>query len=80
VPGGFAASGSLTNETFSGPVVWLSADGSEWSPVSVPSQRPGSTFDVAPYGDDLVVTMSGRTGQPVSIVRDIEKVISDNAR
>ena len=76
VSGGFAASGSLVNDDFSGPVVWLSADGKDWSPVSVPSVRSGATLAVAAYGDDLVVTMGGRTGHPVSIVRDIAKVIS----
>lgn len=75
VDGGFAASGSLTDESFSGPVVWLSADGTDWKSVSIPSYRPGSTTAVAPYGDDLVVMMGARTGHPVSIVRDIAKII-----
>ena len=80
VPGGFAASGSVASDSFTGPVVWLSADGADWSPVSIPSYKTGSTTEVAPYGDDLLVTMSARTGHPVSIVRDIKTVIADNAK
>lgn len=75
VDGGFAASGSLQNEEFDGPVVWLSAEGKDWEPVSIPSYRSGATTAVAPYGDDLVVMMGARTGHPVSIVRDIAAVI-----
>lgn len=77
VPGGFAASGSLFNDSFSGPVAWLSADGTDWSPVSIPSYTAGSTRSVAPYGDDLIVTMDSRVGHPVSIIRDIKKAIAD---
>jgi hypothetical protein len=78
VPGGFAASGSLTDASFSGPVAWLSADGVDWAPLAIPSYGPGATLEVAPYGDDLIVTMSPRVGHPVSIIRDIEKAIADN--
>lgn len=76
VDGGFAASGSLVDSGFAGPVVWLSEGGKDWSPVSVSSYRQGSTIAVAAYGKDLVVVMGGQTGHPVSIVRDIAKVIS----
>lgn len=79
VPGGFAASGSLLNASFSGPVVWLSTDGVDWTALAIPSFAPGSTYEVAPYGDDLLVTMSSRIGHPVSIVRGIEKVVADTA-
>lgn len=78
VPGGFAAPGSLTNDEFSGPVVWLSPNGTDWFPVTIESFAPGATSNVAPYGDDLIVTMSSRTGHPVSIIRNIEKIIDDN--
>lgn len=80
VPGGFAASGSLTTESFTGPVVWISADGVAWSPLAIPSFRDGSTIAVAPYGDDLLVTMHPRVGHPVSIIRDIERTIADYTR
>jgi hypothetical protein len=78
VPGGFAASGSLTNANFSGPVAWLSANGTDWSPLAIPSFGEGPTWEVAPSGDDLIVTMSARAGHPVMIIRDIERVIADH--
>lgn len=77
VEGGFAASGSVTGTDFSGPVVWLSQTGTAWSPVSIPSLSPGSTTSVAPVGEDLVVAMSGRIGDPVTIIRGIAGVIAD---
>lgn len=77
VQGGFAASGSWSTDEFDGPVVWLSADGNEWHPVAIPSRRPGETTSVAPLGDHLLVTMSGRIGAPLSLVRDIERVIAN---
>lgn len=78
VAGGYAASGQLVDGNYSAPVVWLSADGAAWSPISIPSSRPGSTTAVAPLGDDLVVTKSGRIGDPAVLVRDIAKVIEQN--
>jgi len=77
VDGGFVASGSVDSEDYTGPVVWLSKSGTEWSPVSIASYRTGSTTGVEPLGDDLIVTMSGRIGSPVSIIRDIATVIAD---
>lgn len=78
VPGGFAASGSWSRDEFSGPVVWLSADGVEWSAISVDSNRSGATSRVAAFGDDLLVTMPSQIGHPVSVIRDIEKVIDEH--
>ena len=77
VEGGFAASGSVTGQDFSGPVVWLSKTGTEWAPVSIPSHAAGSTTVVRPVGDDLLVAMSGRIGDPVTIVRTIADVIAE---
>ncbi|CAN5315302.1 hypothetical protein BH10ACT7_BH10ACT7_14180 [soil metagenome] len=78
VAGGYAASGQLVDGNYSTPVVWLSADGAAWAPVSIPSSLPGSTTAVAPLGDDLVVTKSGRIGDPAVLVRDIATVIEQN--
>lgn len=78
VAGGYAASGQFVDGNFSSPVIWLSADGATWSPVTIPSSSPGSTSAVAPLGDDLVVTKSGRIGDPAVLVRDIAKVIEAN--
>lgn len=80
VEGGFSASGSVAGQDFSGPVVWLSKSGTDWTPVSIPSRDSGSTSNVAPVGDDLVVTMSGRIGDPVTIIRDIAKVIGEKGK
>lgn len=77
VEGGFAASGSVTGADYSGPVVWLSKTGTSWEPVSIPSHDSGSTTTVSPVGDDLVVAMSGRIGDPLTVIRDIKKVISE---
>ncbi len=79
VTGGFVASGSVDSQDFSGPVVWLSKTGAEWAPVSIASYRNGSTEEVAAWGDDLIVTMSGVIGSPVSLIRDIESVIANQA-
>lgn len=77
VPGGFAASGIWNDDTHSQPVVWLSPDGVDWTPVAVPSLDVGVTTGVAVLGDDLLVTMPPSVGSPIVIVRDIEQVIAD---
>jgi len=79
VEGGFAASGSVDGDDYSGPVVWLSTTGAEWTSVAIPSFDAGSTTRVAPAGDDLLVVMSGRIGEPLTVVRNIAEVIKDKA-
>jgi len=79
VEGGFAASGSVDSDDYSGPVVWLSTTGAEWTSVAIPSLDAGSTTKVAPVGDDLLVVMSGRIGDPLAVVRNIAEVIKDKA-
>ena len=75
VAGGFAAAGSWSNDSTAGAVVWLSRDGISWKPVAIPSRNSGSTSMVATHGDDLLVTMSARTGDPILVIRDIENAI-----
>ncbi len=75
VPGGFAAAGSWSNDTTAGAVVWLSKDGIEWKPVAVPSQNMGSTALLAAYGDDLLITMSAKSGNPLLVLRDVKDAI-----
>lgn len=77
VPGGFAAAGSWSNDTTAGAVVWLSRDGIQWKPVSIPSRNPDSTNLVTAYDGDLLVAMSAVSGDPLLVVRDIEKVIDE---
>ncbi|HEU4848964.1 MAG TPA: hypothetical protein VFS93_00985 [Terrimesophilobacter sp.] len=77
VPGGFAAAGSWANDTTAGAVVWLSRDGIRWTPVSIPSRNPDSTNLVAAYGGDLLVALPAISGDPLLVVRDIEKVIDE---
>lgn len=77
VPGGFAASGSWSNDTTAGAVVWLSRDGVDWEPVAVPSQNQGSTGLLAAYGGDLLVSMSATSGNPLLVIRDVEAAIDD---
>lgn len=75
VDGGYAASGQLVDGNLMTPVVWLSADGRDWKPVTIPSTKAGATTSVAPYGAHLIVTMSGRIGDPAVVVRDIATLI-----
>lgn len=77
VPGGFAAAGSWANDTTAGAVVWLSRDGIEWKPVAIPSRNSASTGLVAAFEDDLLVTLPATSGDPVLVIRDIEKVIDE---
>lgn len=77
VPGGFAAAGSWANDTTAGAVVWLSRDGIQWTPVSIPSRNPDSTNLVTAFDGDLLVAMPAVSGDPLLVVRDIEKVIDE---
>jgi hypothetical protein len=77
VPGGFAAAGSWSNDTTAGAVVWLSRDGIEWEPVAIPSRNSASTGLVAAFEGDLLVTLPATSGDPILVVRDIEKVIDE---
>lgn len=76
VPGGFAAAGRFASEEASGPAVWLSADGRNWTARAVPSVTDGATLLVLPHGQDLVVTMGSDLGEPVQLVRGIAEVIA----
>lgn len=76
VEGGFVAAGSYSAGEVSGPAVWLSRDGATWTPALVPSARPGSVDEVAPWGDALLIAQSGRIGAPLLRVSDIADVIA----
>ncbi|TQL47576.1 hypothetical protein FB562_0641 [Homoserinimonas aerilata] len=80
VDGGFVASGGWARGNASRPVVWVSADGAEWTPLAVPSTHAGATGIVTASGDDLLVSMSARTGHPLLAIRDIADVIAAATR
>ncbi|WP_156959781.1 hypothetical protein [Nocardia sp. BMG51109] len=77
VPGGFAATGSWSDRTHTGPALWLSADGITWTPRRVPSVQNGSTTTVSVLGDDLLVTMDPLIGDPVMLIRHSARVVAD---
>ncbi len=80
VDGGFAAAGRWHNATYSGPVVWLSADGVTWKPLTVASVDDASTTLVAAQGKDLVIGMDPADGPPLSRLANVSRVIAANAK
>ncbi|WP_127129513.1 hypothetical protein [Georgenia sp. SYP-B2076] len=56
VPGGYVATGAVTTADFTGPVLWLSADGEEWDWIKIPSQSPTDWAQVHLAGEGLLVT------------------------
>ncbi len=77
VSGGFVAAGRWSNDTTTGPVVWLSRDGTSWKPIAVPSLNTWSSTKVTAEGKDILVGMSYTSGNPLIVIRDIKKVIND---
>lgn len=60
VPGGYLATGAIRTSTYSGPVLWLSADGTTWTWIPVPAAQPDPSVHVGVDGADLIVA-SGAT-------------------
>lgn len=75
VPGGLAATGSVETEEWSGPVLWLSQDGSTWWWSRVPSTQPDVSA-VYPSGDGVVVAADGPGGMRAWRVSDTGGLIA----
>ena len=56
VDDGFAAAGRVENETYTGPVLWFSADGTTWKWVRIPTATRSADVKISPIGGDLLVT------------------------
>ena len=76
VPGGYAATGRLDTRTYAGPVIWLSADGSRWSWVPLPTARPSPSLLVGASGQDLIVLSSDTNISQAWRIPDITSVIA----
>lgn len=76
VPGGFAAFGQRQDGNRREPTVWLSSDGSGWSPVALPDERFARPDDVMLWGRRLVVTTTGESGPQVYVLENLSELLS----
>ncbi len=76
VPGGYVAVGRLDAAAHTGPVIWLSADGTSWEWLPLPVTRPDAWALTAGVGGDLVVMTSSATGAQAWRVTDIASLIA----
>jgi hypothetical protein len=76
VPGGYLAVGRLDATAYTGPVIWLSADGDSWTWLPLPVNRPDAGALASAIGNDLLVMTSSTTSSQAWRIRDIATVIA----
>lgn len=76
VAGGLVATGQVSDKDGTGPVLWLSTDGTAWTYVRVPTRTSTQTLWVEAHGDDLLVVASTAGGHQAWVVRDSGQVIA----
>ncbi|MCW4384898.1 glycoside hydrolase [Salinibacterium sp. SYSU T00001] len=79
VDGGYASAGIWRDGAHEVGAVWLSADGTEWTPVAIPAPRPFGVTRIDAVGDDLLVSRSADSGAPVLMIRNIADAIQEHA-
>ncbi|QTE30101.1 hypothetical protein [Pengzhenrongella sicca] len=76
VDGGVAAAGWIESAAFTGPVLWLSADGARWRWVPIPAAGSTDDIDVQAVGADLLVTAQGAGTAQVWTVPDVAAALA----
>jgi hypothetical protein len=76
VEGGFAAAGSRASGTARGAVVWLSRDGSRWTPVAVPARRVLSGADVVQAEGALLVAANSASSPELWRLANARELLS----
>ncbi|WP_162794397.1 hypothetical protein [Nocardioides houyundeii] len=72
---GFAAPGGVYGGQQARAVVWLSADGVEWSSVDVPVSRPMAATSVLANESGLVVGLESQNGPAVAVLENVEELL-----
>ena len=76
VSGASFATGRLDTGEYTGPVLWLSADGARWTWVPVPAADPDASLLAAADGNDLIVLSSAANDSRAWRIPDLASVIA----
>lgn len=76
VPGGYLATGAIRTSTYSAPVLWLSADGTTWTWIPVPTAQPYPSLHAGVDGADLIVVTGSTNVSQAWRIPDIASVIA----
>lgn len=76
VPGGYVTTGRMNTADHTGPVLWLSADGTRWSWLPVPVTDPDASVMAGMDGADLTVLSSSTSISQAWRIADIASVIA----
>lgn len=76
MPGASFATGRLDTGEYTGPVLWLSADGTRWTWVPVPAADPDASLLVAADGKDLIVLSSATNESRAWRIPELASVIA----
>lgn len=76
VPGGYLATGRLDTTEYTGRVLWLSADGTRWTWLPVPTAEPDASLMARADGDDVIVLSSSINFSQAWRISDIASVIA----